>query len=332
MQGHASFGGFGPFSRYAGLLHDHITSAEVVLANGTLTTASATENSDLFWALRGAGASYGIVTEWTFSTLPAPPTVISYRVDYTPGVFTVQRARELLKNWQKVALSAPDNLSVICSVGKALSISDNKLYLDFRGTYYGELEGFNALSSNWSSIYSPGNLTVKVNNWYDGLVALSGPLSTSEPETSINFFAKSIFTKSAITTAQWDRLFEFIGKEGLAVDVDWFIEFDRYGGAVSKQAPDFTAFAHRDAVISLQFFAGLTPDPFPADGVSYLNKLAAVFDPDPKAAYANYVDPTLTPAQWKQQYYAGHYPRLVSIKQAVDPKNVFRFPQSITLS
>ncbi|KDN34598.1 hypothetical protein RSAG8_12297, partial [Rhizoctonia solani AG-8 WAC10335] len=319
--GHTAFGGFGPFSRYAGLLHDHVTSAEIVLANGTLTTASATENPDLFWALRGAGASYGIVTEWTFSTLAAPPTVISYKVDYTATVLTVEQARELLKNWQMIALSAPDNLSVIFN-----------LYLEFRGTYYGTEVEFNVLSSNWSSIYNPGNFTYKANNWYDGLVALSGPLSTSEPETSINFFAKSIFTKSAITTAQWDRLFGFIGEEGLDVDVDWFIEFDRYGGAVSKQAPDYTAFAHRDAVISLQFFAGVTPDPLPADGVPYLNKLANVVDPNPKAAYANYVDPTLTPAQWKQQYFAGHYPRLVSIKRTVDPKNVFRFPQSIGLS
>ncbi|KAH7341046.1 hypothetical protein B0J17DRAFT_653852 [Rhizoctonia solani] len=308
--GHTAFGGFGPFSRFAGLLHDRVTSAEVVLANGTLTTASATQNPDLFWALRGAGASYGIVTEWTFSTLAAPPTVISYRVDYTT-VLTARQARELLKNWQKIALSAPDNLSVICSVGRALPIGGPNLYLDFRGTYYGTEVDFSALSSNWSSIYSPGNFTYRVNDWYDGIVALSGPLSTSEPETSINFFAKSIFTKSAITTAQWDRLFDFIGKEGLKVDVDWFIEFD---------------------LISLQFFAGITPDPFPADGVPYLNKLAAVVDTTPEAAYANYVDPTLTPAQWKLQYFAGHYPRLVSIKRAVDPNNVFRFPQSIGLS
>ncbi|CAE6516964.1 unnamed protein product [Rhizoctonia solani] len=330
--GHTAFGGFGPFSRYAGLLHDRVTSAEVVLANGTLTTASATENADLFWALRGAGASYGIVTEWTFSTLAAPPTVISYRVNYTTTVLTTQQTKELLKNWQNIALSAPDNLSVICTVGRVRPIGGPNLYLEFRGTYYGTETEFSTLSSNWSSIYSPGNLTVKVNNWYDGLVALSGPLSTSEPEASINFFAKSIFTKSVVTTAQWDRLFDFIDEEGYTVDVDWFIELDRYGGAVSKQARDHTAFAHRDAVISLQFFAGITADPFPADGVSYLSKLAAAVDPNPKAAYVNYVDPTLNPAQWKQQYYAGHYPRLASIKRTVDPKNVFRFPQSIGLS
>ncbi|KAG9118907.1 hypothetical protein FRC07_006331, partial [Ceratobasidium sp. 392] len=61
--GHTLFGGFGPYSRVAGLLQGHLTAAKVVFANGTLTTASETKNADLFWALRGAGTSYGIVTQ-----------------------------------------------------------------------------------------------------------------------------------------------------------------------------------------------------------------------------------------------------------------------------
>ncbi|CAE6343318.1 unnamed protein product, partial [Rhizoctonia solani] len=311
--GHTSFGGFGPFSRYAGLLQDHVTSAEVVLANGTLTTASATENPDLFWALRGAGASYGIVTQWTFSTLAAPPTVISYHVEYDKLIVTADQAKALLKKWQTIALAAPDNLSVICTVAKQVPVYGKKLYLQFRGTYYGTEANFKALSSTWSSTYSPGNFTYKVNNWYDGLVALGGSLDTSKPRTSINFFAKSIFAKSAITDSQWDRLFKLIGDEGISNDVDWFIEFDRYGGAVSKQAPDYTAFAHRDALISMQFYGGITTDPLPADGIPFITKLANAVDTNPKAAYANYVDPSLTPAQWKQQYFAGHYRRSLDV-------------------
>jgi FAD/FMN-containing dehydrogenase len=115
-KGHAAFGGFGPFSRVAGLLHDRITAAEVVLANGTLTTASAKKNPSLFWALRGAGASYGIVTEWTYATLAAPPSVISYKIDYTATPLSASQAQDLVEKWQSIALSAPDNLSVICTV------------------------------------------------------------------------------------------------------------------------------------------------------------------------------------------------------------------------
>ena len=59
-------------SRLKGLTLDQLISANVVLADGSVVTASATENSDLFWSLRGAGAAFGIVTHFTFKTFDAP--------------------------------------------------------------------------------------------------------------------------------------------------------------------------------------------------------------------------------------------------------------------
>ncbi|KAG8691327.1 hypothetical protein FRC11_004972 [Ceratobasidium sp. 423] len=278
--GHAAFGGFGPFSRVAGLLHDHITAAEVVLADGTLATVSAKKNPDLFWALRGAGASYGIVTQWTFATLPAPPSVISYKISY--DVMKAPQVRDQLVKWQDIALSAPDHLSVICTIGHAI-------------------EG--------------------------------GPLTTNGTEAQQNFFTKSLFTKSALTAAQWDSLFAYIGNEGATAPVDWYIEIDRWGGGVAKQAADATSFAQRDALLSFQMYGGLlsVDNPYPAEGIPFVDGILNSIDPNPQAAYSNYVDPTLTPAQWKLQYYGSHYPRLAAIKKAVDPNNVFRFPQSIGL-
>ncbi|CAE6520834.1 unnamed protein product [Rhizoctonia solani] len=310
--GHAAFGGFGPFSRVAGLLHDHITAAEVVLADGTLTTVSVKKNPDLFWALRGAGASYGIVTQWTFATLPVPPSVVSYKISY--DVMKAPQVKDQLVKWQDIALSAPDNLS-------------------FRGTYYGLQAEFDALSSNWTTVLGPGVLTSQANNWYDGLVAISGPLATNGTEAQQNFFTKSLFTKSALTAAQWDSLFAYIGNEGAIAPVDWYIEIDRWGGGVAKQASDATSFAQRDALLSFQMYGGLlsVDNPYPAEGVPFVNGILNSIDPNPQAAYSNYVDPTLTPAQWKLQYYGSHYPRLAAIKRTVDPKNVFRFPQSIGL-
>ncbi|CAE6495684.1 unnamed protein product [Rhizoctonia solani] len=329
--GHPAFGGFGPFSRVAGLLHDHITAAEVVLADGRLITASAKKNTDLFWALRGAGASYGIVTQWTYATLPAPPSVITYKISY--DVLKAPRVRERLVKWQDIALSAPDSLSAICTIGHGMEGFGDNFYLEFRGTYYGTQAEFDALTSNWTTILSPGVLTSQANSWYGGLIALSGSLATNETQPQQNFFTKSLFTKSALTSVQWDSLFAYIGNEGTVAPVDWYIEVDCWGGGVSKQAPDTTSFAHRDALLSFQFYGGLiTPDAqYPTGGIPFVNGLLNSIDPDPQAAYSNYVDPTLTPAQWKLQYYGVHYPRLAAVKRAVDPKNVFRFPQSIGL-
>jgi hypothetical protein len=97
----------------------------------------------------------------------------------------------------------------------------------YRGTYYGTKADFDALSSSWNSTLKPDNFTSGTHNWYDGLLALSGPLSTEQPEPSINFFAKSIFFKSAVTSTQWTNLFDYIAKEGLNTGYTWFIEVDR---------------------------------------------------------------------------------------------------------
>ncbi|KAG8747633.1 hypothetical protein FRC10_000176 [Ceratobasidium sp. 414] len=328
--GHTAFGGFGPFSRVAGLLQDRVTAAEVVLANGTLTTASATKNTDLFWALRGAGASYGIVTQWTFATLAAPTTVIGYSIDYNSAL-SGSKIASLLGAWQKLAIAAPKEMAMIGVVGPN---GDGGLYLQFTGDYYGTKSAFNSVTTNWTSLLSPGKITAKTYNWYDSLVATDGSLSTKNAEPKDTFFAKSLFTKTAVTSSQWTSFLNYLVSKGANSDTDWFVEIDLYGGVIKTLGADATSFAHRDAILSFQLYANsknLKP-PYPSDGISFVNGMLNALDPNPQAAYVNYVDPTLTASQWKMQYYSSHYSRLSSIKRAVDPNNVFRFPQSIGLS
>jgi FAD/FMN-containing dehydrogenase len=78
--GHSLHGGFGFSSHSHGLAVDWIDSANVVLANGTAVTASATENKDIFWALKGAGSNFGIVTSFQFKTFAAPTNVTVYQI------------------------------------------------------------------------------------------------------------------------------------------------------------------------------------------------------------------------------------------------------------
>ncbi|KAG8776302.1 hypothetical protein FRC12_000995 [Ceratobasidium sp. 428] len=329
--GHTAFGGYGPFSRVGGLLHDRVTAAEVVLANGTLTTATATKNADLFWALRGAGASYGIVTQWTFATLAAPTTVIGYEINFDDLTVTSGKLASLLGAWQKLAIAAPKEMAMIGVVGPD---GDGGLYLQFTGDYYGTKSAFNSVTANWSSALSPGKITAKTYNWYDSLVATDGPLSTSKPEPKDTFFAKSLFTKTAVTSSRWTSFSNYLVSKGTKSSTDWFVEIDLYGGVIKSLGADATSFAHRDAILSFQLYASSKnyKPPYPSDGISFVNGMLNALDSNPQAAYVNYVDPTLTASQWKSQYYGSHYTRLSSIKRAVDPNNVFRFPQSIGLS
>ncbi|KAF8610253.1 FAD-binding domain-containing protein [Ceratobasidium sp. AG-I] len=328
--GHAAFGGFGPFSRMAGLLQDRITSAEVVLANGTLTTASATKNQDLFWALRGAGASYGIVTQWTFAALKAPTSVIGYSVNYG-STQSKSKIASLLGAWEKLAITAPKELAMFAVLANN---GDGGLYLQFTGDYYGTKSAFNSVTSNWTTVLSPGTIKATTYNWYDSLVAEDGQLSTSGPQPKDNFFAKSLFTKQALTAAKWTSFVNYLASSGISSNTDWFVEIDLYGGAVKAAGADATSFAHRDAILSFQLYASAQNinGAYPSSGIPFVNGMLNAVEPNPQAAYVNYVDPTLTDSQWKTQYFGSHYTRLSSIKRAVDPNNVFRFPQSIGLS
>lgn len=69
--------------------------------------------------------------------------------------------------------------------------------------------------------------------------------------------------------------------------------------------------------------------PYPSDGVLFVDNMLAALEPDPKAAYPNYIDPTLTPERWQSLYFGNHITRLEQIKRDYGPNNVFNFDQAI---
>ena len=107
-------GGFGWLSRKFGFTVDNLTSADVVTADGTLLQASATENPDLFWAIRGGGGNFGVVTSFEFKLHPVGPEVVSGLI-----VHPFARARELLAGYRQVAAEAPDELTIWVVLRKA---------------------------------------------------------------------------------------------------------------------------------------------------------------------------------------------------------------------
>lgn len=107
--GHALHGGYGMVSRKYGLALDWIKGATVVLHNGTVVHCSATQRPSLFWALRGAGASFGIVAELEFNTFPAPSQVTYFDV-YLP--WTAQTAAAGLKAVQDFGKTMPAEVTM----------------------------------------------------------------------------------------------------------------------------------------------------------------------------------------------------------------------------
>lgn len=113
-------GGTGYLTRKYGLALDNLLEADVVLADGRFVTASAEENDDLFWAIRGGGGNFGIVTSFLFRACPVD------QVFAGPMLWEMEHAREVLQWYREVALAAPGRVIWVfclfeCAAGTALS-------------------------------------------------------------------------------------------------------------------------------------------------------------------------------------------------------------------
>ena len=344
IAGLALGGGIGVTARAYGLTCDSIESVQIVTANGAVLTATAdpTQHSDLFWACRGGGGgNFGVVTSFTFRTVPAPrPVLFSLSWPWS-------RAARVVAGWQSWAPHAPDamwsNLHLAAapgghtptvSVGGCFLGSDadaanllNQLYAKVGSTPSSHFLSFPQpfltamlVEAGCSSI----GLQACHLPWY-----VSGGKLNRQPQ-----FAKSDFFTTPLSNAGISTLLAGIVAlqrvHGAAGGVGG-IAFDALGGAVNRIAPTATAFVHRNALFSAQYTTDWT-NGAGSTGINnqhtWLRKFWASLRPYASGqAYQNYIDPDLT--NWQQAYYGVNYNRLVAIKKKYDPTGMFTFPQAI---
>lgn len=179
IAGHALHGGFGFSSHTRGLALDWIVGATVVLANGTVVHASATENADLFWGLRGAGSNFGIVASLDFDTFPAPSTVTTFQV-VLPGWKTEQTVLAGLQAIRDfAATNMPSNLNMRL-------FSQTSRFL-IEGAFYGTLDELNPVITPLMTAIN-GNATSKTTGWLDSLLAYTNgePMAQSIPYSMVS--------------------------------------------------------------------------------------------------------------------------------------------------
>ncbi|CAE6391106.1 unnamed protein product [Rhizoctonia solani] len=185
--GHTAYGGVGLFSRQAGLLIDRAVRAEVVLANGTVATAAFDRNPDLYWALRGAGPSFGIVTAWTYATLPAPNS-IGYALTLKPAAGDRTAIIDAFNNFQTFARNALPTWGIALAV---VPDGPNKLAFELSGNFYGSMVDFNASFQPLLNSIPQAELRFREFTWIEALADTAGSLSTTSPEPADNFYAKA---------------------------------------------------------------------------------------------------------------------------------------------
>jgi FAD/FMN-containing dehydrogenase len=312
--GHALGGGFGLASRAWGLASDNLVSARVVTAGGAVLTADAHRHSDLFWACRGGGGgNFGIVTQLVFRTHAVGSG--SYFVASWPWA----QVEEVVAGYLAWAPQAPDALGCVCRLATGPSGPSVQVFGQFLGT---ESELRSLLAGLQPAA---ARLVTGTAAWLDLVRRWAGCLGHTLPGCSVpgnQAFAGSSSYVGRLPTQSQLGLFrqavEARGTQGGA------LLMDAYGGAVNRVAPTATAFPHRRALASVQYFASGPLQSTRAWIESARTMLAPAMTGE---AYVNYIDPLLT--GWQRAYYGANLPRLVHVKRRYDPHNLFHFPQSI---
>lgn len=311
--------GEGWLSRKYGLTLDNVVAAEVVTADGRVVQASADENPDLFWGVRGGGGNFGVVTTFEFALHEFGPDLLAGQV-----LYPIDRAPELLRIYRDYFTQAPDEVACFPFILRIPPIPEfpeahhGRLALDFVVAYTGSGDGtallapfreqgdaildtvatvpYLALQQAFDAGMGPGN------RWY----------------TRAHYF--DALADEAIDTVV-DNLDPFPGDFTV-------VYFGPGGGAVGRVAPDAMAYPHRTAAHSLHVFPGWTS---PADDEAVMSWARSLHEA--VAPYANggvYVNLLAEDeAERVRGAYGANYPRLVELKKAWDPDNLFRGNQNI---
>jgi FAD/FMN-containing dehydrogenase len=313
-------GGFGWLSRSLGLTIDNLMSADVVTADGALVRASAAENPDLFWGIRGGGGNFGVVTSFEFRLHPVGPEVLSGLV-----IHPLDAAGGVLRFYREFLKTTPDEFVCWFVLRKAPPLPflppewHGREILVLAMCYSGAIADGERIAKPLRSFGHP-IADVVAPHPFTAWEAILDPLLTPGMR---NYWKSHDFLELS------DGLIDVLTDHARRLpDPQTEIAFAQLGGAVSRVPADATAYAHRDAQFVLnvhgrwedpakdaaciawarQLFQAATP--FATGGV-YVNFLTAEEQGRVPAAYGN------------------NYARLVALKKKYDPSNLFRVNQNI---
>jgi FAD/FMN-containing dehydrogenase len=312
-------GGLGILGRSHGLTLDHLLAARVVLADGRVVRCDEHHDSDLFWALRGAGGgNFGVVTSLTFRTVPAPPATTFHLVwPFTDAV-------AVLDAWQAWSPAGPDELAASLLMTASADVERPPVVNVF-GALIGTRSDLDELLDDLVARVGtdPASAVRKQQSYRETKrhLAEHGP---AEERPLAHPFSKSEYFRRPFPAEAIAGLLGHFSR-GRIAGQSRELDFSPWGGAYNRVPPDATAFAHRDARFLLKQAVVIDPDT-PAAGRqaawSWLRTSWESVHPwGTGGVYPNFPDPDL-PA-WSPAYYGDNRERLLRIKAAYDPDGFF---------
>ena len=313
-------GGFGWLSRKYGMTVDNLESAEVVTAAGEVIRASAKDHPDLFWALRGGGGNFGVVTRFEFRLHPVGPDVLSGLI-----VYPISEAKAVLQRYREFIASAPDELTVWTILRQAPPLPflpetvHGKGILALALIYAGDPKLGEALIDPLRTFGTPVGEHVGVQPYVAWQQALD-PLLTAGAR---NYWKSHNLSRLA------DGLFDaVIASVAKLPSPQCEILLAALGGATTRLAPGATAYAHRDTQFVMNVHGRWEK---PADDKVCIgwarDSLNASAPFASGGVYVNFM--TADEGDRVRAAYGPNYGRLAQVKRTYDPNNLFRVNQNI---
>jgi len=313
-------GGFGWLSRKHGMTVDNLLAVDVVTADGRLLKASESENADLFWALRGGGGNFGVVTRFEFKLHPLGPDVASGLI-----VFALSDAVSAIKKYRDYIAGLSEETSVWFVLRKAPPLPF--LPANVHGTEVIVFAAFHAGDPEVGKrAFEPIRGFGKVVGEFVGVQPYVGWQSAFDPlltPGARNYWKSHNFEK--ISDGAADLIVEYAGK--LPSDqCEIFVGL--LGGATSRVAPDAMAYSHRNANFVMNVHGRWTTAAEDEKCIGWAREFYRETEPHATGGvYVNFLTEEET-GRIRAAYGAG-YDRLVGIKKKVDPNNLFRMNQNI---
>jgi FAD/FMN-containing dehydrogenase len=314
-------GGFGWLSRKLGFTVDNLLSADVVLAKGALVHASEEENPDLFWALRGGGGNFGVVTSFDFKLHPVGPEVLAGFI-----VHPFTHARQVLEGYRRAVAQAPDELTCYVVMRKAPPLPF--LPAEFHGKevvvlavcYAGDVQRgqsavapIRALGKPIADVVAPTPYVA----WQTALDPLLAPGAR-------NYWKSHDFVE--LDDAALDIM---IDEAGRLPTPDCEILVLNVGGAASRVPADATAYPHREVQFIVNIHTRWSDASQDTRCIAWARALFDRMAPHATGGvYVNFMPADEAPRVHRGAY-ASNFERLARLKTRYDPDNLFRLNQNI---
>ena len=312
-------GGIGHLTRKCGLTIDNLLAADLVLADGSFVTASADENEDLYWAIRGGGGNFGVVTSFLFRSHPISTVYAG------PMLWDLKQATEVMQWYREFSPSAPEDVNGFFAF---LTVPPGPPFPEHlhNRKMCGVVWCFTGPLDQAEEVFKP------IRSFGPPALDLVGPMPYP--------MLQSMFDGLYPPGHQWYWRADFVNElsdEAIALHVKYGSEMPTMqssmhmypiNGAAHRVGNDETAWAYRDANWA-EVIVGVDPDPANNDRIiswtkDYWDAL------HPYSAGGAYVNFMMDEGQERvQATYGDNYERLVAIKNKYDPTNLFRVNQNI---